>query len=137
MRLVGEGVIVGQLEHLAVGRFGQTAFRKPQTDAPQPRQCFEISFAILIANEDAVTLGDHDRALGLVQLEIRIGVNRMNVAAGRSRHMRSMIACRDGARLDFTCSILLGIMSSLVRERGSERFCIAKDRRWGLGGDRQ
>ena len=77
-------MIVGQLQHLPVRRLRQSLFGKTQAGAPESRQPFEIGLAVLILDEDAVAVSNHQRPFGFMQLEIRIGVNgRSDIAALR------------------------------------------------------
>ena len=103
--LLGEGVVVGQLAHLAVRRLDQPLLAVAQRQAPEPRQALQIGLAVLVIDIDALAAGQHQRAFGLVLLGIGVGMQvKGDVAGGGGIAAKGhFILIRLGAR----CSVLL------------------------------
>src|SRR6185312_4463750 len=83
VRFVIEDMVVGQPLQLPSRRIGQPLLAEPQRGAPQPGQPLDIFLAVLVIDMDALALGDDERTLALVPLEMRIGMKVVgDIAAG-------------------------------------------------------
>ena len=81
--LLVEDVVVGQALHLASRRLDQPLLAETERRAPQARQAFDVFLAVLVIDMDALALGDDERPLALMLLEMRVGMKIVgDVAAG-------------------------------------------------------
>ena len=62
-----EGVVVGQVEHLSVGGFGQLLAAVADIDAPQAGHRIEIFLAVGVPDPHALGVGDDPRAAFAVE----------------------------------------------------------------------
>ena len=67
-RLAAEGMIEGQFRHGAPARLRQSRFAEAESRAPQSSEPFDVLFAVLIVDVDALSPGDHQRSGFLVHL---------------------------------------------------------------------
>ena len=63
-RGIEKGVVVGQIEHLPVGHFGQLFAAIANIHAPQAGKRVQNFVALAIPNLDAIGMGDDPRATG-------------------------------------------------------------------------
>src|SRR5216684_1264195 len=83
VRFVIEDVVVGQAPQLPSRRVDQPLLAEAQRGAPQAREALDIFLAVLVIDVDALALGDDERPLALVPLEMRVRVKIVgDVAAG-------------------------------------------------------
>ena len=82
--LLGEGMVVGQLLHLARRRLDQPLLAVAQRQAPEPREPLKIALALVVIDIDALAAGQHQRTLGLVLAGVGVGMEvKGDVAGGR------------------------------------------------------
>ena len=71
---VGERVVVGQFAHLGHRGLDQALLVEAERGAPQPGQGLDIGLAVLVIDVNPLTLGNNQRSLLLVDLEVGVGM---------------------------------------------------------------
>ena len=75
-RAAVEHVVGRQLLHLTARRLDEALLAEAERGAPEPGHAFEVTFAGLIIDIDPLTAGHDDGTVGLVLLEIGIGMDQ-------------------------------------------------------------
>ena len=100
---VGEGVLVGQLGHLPMRDVGQLLAPVADRDQPEAGHGVDVLAALIVLEEDAVALADHQQAVVRGQVGVGLGGNpevfeaalvQLGLGIGQRRHWRHPVMGR-------------------------------------------